>query len=87
MEVLSRMCDWKTAASRYFDERQQQYQISPGKCFNLCVGCSEILHNHPFFYWGSAKEEYLDNSFVKKCCAFCFILVLTVGSKPPLTPL
>jgi hypothetical protein len=40
-----------------------------------------------FFYWGSAKEEYLDNSFVKKCHAFCFICVLTTGSKPPLTPL
>jgi len=74
MEVLSRMCQWKTAGSRYFDERQQQCQISPGKCFNLCMGCSEILHNHPYFYWGSAKEEYLDNSFVKKCCAFVLFL-------------
>jgi len=49
MEVLSRMCQWKTAASRYFDERQQQCQISPGKCFNLCMGCSEMLHNHYIF--------------------------------------
>jgi len=81
------MCQWKTAASRYFDERQQQYQISPGKCFNLCMGCSEILHKHPYFYWGSAKEDYLENSFVKKCYAFCFIFILTVGNKPPLTPL
>ena len=57
MEVLSRMCHWKTAASRYFDERQQQCQISPGKCFNLCVGCSEILHNHPFFFTGEVQRK------------------------------
>lgn len=57
MEVLSRMCDWKTAASRYFDERQQQYQISPGKCFNLCVGWSEILHNHPFCFIGEVQRK------------------------------
>jgi hypothetical protein len=57
MEVLSRMCDWKTAASRYFDKGQQQYQISPGKCFNLCMGCSEILHNHPFCFTGEVQQK------------------------------
>ena len=40
-----------------------------------------------FFYWQRAMEEYLDSSFVKKCCAVCFIFVLNICSKPPLTPL